>query len=61
MRNKKNSNLGPFWAFFADFRANKNFSAKSASVTFLFLHFYCCAELQKKLINKFQQKLVTNK
>ena len=37
----------PFRTPFVYFRANKNFSRKFTSATFLFLDFYCCAEFQK--------------
>ena len=53
-----------FCTLFAIFKANKTFSGKLASVTFFY---FCisiavlfCAEFQKKLTNRFQEKLVTD-
>ena len=58
---KKNSILAPFGDLFTNFRAKWNLYGTSVSVTFfLFLGFYCCPEFQKKQINRFQEKLVTD-
>ena len=58
--NSKKSILCPLWALFAHFRANKDFTEKSACHFFLFLDFYRRTKLQKKLMNKFREKLVTD-
>ena len=58
--NSKKSILCPLWTLFAHFRANKDFHEKSACHFFLFLDFYRRAKLQKKLMNKFREKLVTD-
>ena len=46
-----------FGAFFPDFRVNKNFSGKSASVAFLFLGFCYYAEFHKRTKEQIQKKL----
>ena len=49
-----------FCAFFANFWANTHFSEKPTSVIFLFLDSYFYAKFQKKLMNRFWAKLVTD-
>ena len=60
-KNKKNSILNPFCALFVDFKANKNFSGKSASVTFFYFYISDVQNFRKKLINRLQKKLVTDR
>lgn len=48
----------PSWTFFAHFGENRNFSRKSTFVTHMFLDFYCCTKFQKKVMNRFWEKLV---
>ena len=59
-KNKKNSILNPFCALFADFKANKNFSGKSASITFFYFYISDVQNFRKKLINRLRKKLVTD-
>ena len=49
------------WSLLSNFRANKNFSGNHAFVAFLFLDFCCCAELPKKLQNRFQEDVPMNR
>ena len=55
MKTKENSILGHFWALFAHFRANKDFSGKYTSAT-SFLDIYRCAKFQKKTTENIPRK-----
>ena len=52
--------LGPILGPSSHVKANKKFFGKTHFCRiFVFLDFYCCPEFQKKLINIFREKLVT--
>ena len=58
MKTEKNFIFWSFWALFVNYSDNKNYSRKSASITFfLFPGFYCCEKFLNKTTEKIKKKV----
>ena len=61
MKTKNNSIFGSFWALFINYSENKNFSGKSALITFFyFLLSIAVKNFRIKLLKRFKKKLATD-
>ena len=60
MKTKKNYFFSSFWALFVNYSENKNFSRKSASITFFyFLVSIAVKNFRIKLLKRSKRKLAT--
>ena len=61
MKTKKNYIFCSFWALFVNYSDNKNFSRKSASITFFyFLVSIAVKNFRIKLLKRLKKKLATD-
>ena len=61
MKTKKNYIFCSFWALFVNYSDNKNFSRKSASITFFyFLVSIAVENFRIKLLKRLKKKLATD-